>query len=251
MENNRSESWLIAMQEMLFHTAHQDGKLDISKLNEYQMHILNLIFIKAREDGKISPSTYALAQAGVEYGWLHRDRMLKTNHMTMKAISRKKCFVFRSTNDKFPNDNLNWFIYEDSIEEAWKRVGRKLANPPRPESYTSITFVGIKKLGFIHKNRGQTRFFIDREEVMSDDLIMVTYTFDEFVAYGISTGSNVHNGFPWSFKFCDISVTHETDELYLLNTLNETIHFAKGDTISVKKNGTVVVNHKSQQNEKA
>lgn len=65
------------------------------------------------------------------------------------------------------------------------------------------------------------------------------YDFDKFVSYGIAAGANVVNGMPWSFKFGDYPVTHENDNLYLIAYDNETIRFARGDTLDVSDLGIV------------
>lgn len=43
------------------------------------------------------------------------------------------------------------------------------------------------------------------------------YTWKEFIEYGKKHSENSVEGIPWSFKFKDFPVTHETDEKYLIN----------------------------------
>jgi len=47
------------------------------------------------------------------------------------------------------------------------------------------------------------------------EIVEIT-TFEEFVAYGLENGENVVGGVPWSFKFHGYTVTHETDQCYLI-----------------------------------
>lgn len=47
--------------------------------------------------------------------------------------------------------------------------------------------------------------------------IIEAITFDEFVEYGRENTDNIINGMPWSFEYNGHSVTHETNERYLIS----------------------------------
>lgn len=57
------------------------------------------------------------------------------------------------------------------------------------------------------------------------------FSFEEFIAYGIEVGGNIVNGMPWSFQFEGRPVTHENDNVYLINDGNRTLRFNRGDTL--------------------
>jgi hypothetical protein len=62
-----------------------------------------------------------------------------------------------------------------------------------------------------------------------------TFTFEQFIQYGIEAGGNIVNGMPWSFTFNGFPVTHETDDAYLicLPAYPHDFRFERGQTITV------------------
>lgn len=56
-------------------------------------------------------------------------------------------------------------------------------------------------------------------------------TFDELVAYGKASGANLVRGMPWSFTYNGCPITHETDDCYLIPTLEGTMQFKRGDML--------------------
>jgi hypothetical protein len=72
---------------------------------------------------------------------------------------------------------------------------------------------------------------------------MKSFTFDEFVHYGVHHGGNVVNGMPWSFRFYGYAVTHENDNCYLImcyqQGVSNDIAFERGDILIVENDGTL------------
>lgn len=56
-------------------------------------------------------------------------------------------------------------------------------------------------------------------------VIIEAITFDEFIEYGKAHGANIVNGMPWSFEYNGHSVTHETDERYIIPTIGGFYNF--------------------------
>jgi hypothetical protein len=53
-------------------------------------------------------------------------------------------------------------------------------------------------------------------------------TFDELVAHGIAAGARCERGMPWSFEYKGQPITHESDDCYLIPTLEGTMRFERG-----------------------
>lgn len=63
---------------------------------------------------------------------------------------------------------------------------------------------------------------------------MLTLTFKQFIDYGLKNTENIINGYPWLFELLNIPVSHERDDLYLLNLSNGiTLHFHEYETICI------------------
>lgn len=61
--------------------------------------------------------------------------------------------------------------------------------------------------------------------------------FDGLIKHGIDNGANIVNGIPWSWKINGKTVTHERDDLYLIECTTGTERFEKGDQIRAVTNG--------------
>lgn len=68
-------------------------------------------------------------------------------------------------------------------------------------------------------------------------MIVEAITFDELIKYGLTKTTNVYNNMPWSFDYEGISVTHETDDCYIIGG---TARFTKNDLLVVK-NGEISI----------
>ena len=66
---------------------------------------------------------------------------------------------------------------------------------------------------------------------VKDSHVVTAITFAEFIRYGIINDANIVNGIPWSFKYKGWSVSHETDERYLINTPEGAINFTPNDML--------------------
>jgi hypothetical protein len=62
-------------------------------------------------------------------------------------------------------------------------------------------------------------------------VVIEAITFDELVAHGVASGANVVGGMPWSFAYQGQPITHETDDCYLIPTLEGTMRFERGDML--------------------
>lgn len=70
-------------------------------------------------------------------------------------------------------------------------------------------------------------------------VVIEAITFQEFIEYGKNNGANIVNGMPWSFKYNGHPITHETDERYLILTLEGTMDFTPQDMLITGVNGEI------------
>ena len=64
-------------------------------------------------------------------------------------------------------------------------------------------------------------------------------TFDELVEFGKEHKANIVNGKPWSFDYYKQPITHQTDECYLIPTLEGTMEMTPNDILITGVNGEV------------
>jgi hypothetical protein len=67
-----------------------------------------------------------------------------------------------------------------------------------------------------------------------------TWTFDQFVQYGIDAGTPLTNGMPWAFTFHGHPVTHENDQCYVVS--DGTAHglrFTPDNVLTVNPDGSI------------
>lgn len=62
-------------------------------------------------------------------------------------------------------------------------------------------------------------------------VVIEAITFEELVEHGMSTSSVLVSGLPWSFEYQGHAITHETDDCYLIPTLEGTMRFERGDML--------------------
>jgi len=70
-------------------------------------------------------------------------------------------------------------------------------------------------------------------------VIIEAITFDEFIAYGKANTDNIVEGMPWSFEYNGHPVTHETDTLYLIPTLEGVHNFTPEDMLITGVKGEI------------
>ena len=70
-------------------------------------------------------------------------------------------------------------------------------------------------------------------------VVIEAITFDELVAYGKTQTANIVAGMPWSFSYAGHPVTHETDDCYLIPTLEGTMKFQRGDMLITDVHGEI------------
>ena len=61
-------------------------------------------------------------------------------------------------------------------------------------------------------------------------------TFDEFIKYGEAHADNMVNGVPWSFKIRGCPVTHETNEHYIVETLEHEYDMTPKHVLVIEEN---------------
>lgn len=69
-------------------------------------------------------------------------------------------------------------------------------------------------------------------------MIVEAITFDELVAYGLTQTDNIYNNMPWSFKFMDVPITHETDDCYIIGGIER---LTRNQMLVIKDNELSVV----------
>jgi len=65
--------------------------------------------------------------------------------------------------------------------------------------------------------------------------------FDELIRHGRENGANIVNDMPWSWKINGKSVTHENNNLYLIETVEGSNHFEKGDYLIAFEHGLIIL----------
>ena len=58
-------------------------------------------------------------------------------------------------------------------------------------------------------------------------------TFDEFIKYGEEHSTNSVDGVVWSFEFNGHPVTHETDQCYIITTIDDMFSFTPDFVLAV------------------
>lgn len=70
-------------------------------------------------------------------------------------------------------------------------------------------------------------------------VVIEAITFDELVEYGKANGGNIVNGMPWSFDYQGQPITHETDNCYLIPTLEGVMRFERGEMLITGVKGEI------------
>ena len=65
-------------------------------------------------------------------------------------------------------------------------------------------------------------------------------TFEDFVEYGKQNSTNIaENGMPWSFDYKGHPISHETDEAYVIPTLEGTLLFTPKEVLITGVKGEI------------
>lgn len=72
-------------------------------------------------------------------------------------------------------------------------------------------------------------------------VVIEAITFDELVAHGKTVaGAHVHaDGMPWSFVYAGHPITHESNDCYLIPTLEGTMRMNRGDMLITGVKGEI------------
>lgn len=72
-------------------------------------------------------------------------------------------------------------------------------------------------------------------------VVVEAITFDELVIHGRmnTEPSNIINGMPWSFKYAGHPITHESDTVYIIPTLEGSMHFTPNDMLITGVKGEI------------
>ena len=70
-------------------------------------------------------------------------------------------------------------------------------------------------------------------------VVIEAITFDELVEHGKAQGAQLYNGMPWSFTYRGQPITHETDDCYLVPTLEGSMKFQRGDMLITGVKGEI------------
>jgi hypothetical protein len=69
--------------------------------------------------------------------------------------------------------------------------------------------------------------------------VIEALTFDEMVARGRESSTNIVNGMPWSFEINGHAVSHENDDCYVITTLEGTHHMTRADMLIIGVKGEI------------
>lgn len=70
-------------------------------------------------------------------------------------------------------------------------------------------------------------------------VVIEALTFDEMVERGRAATTNVVNGMPWSFDINGHPITHETDDIYLITTLEGIHKMTRADMLLIGVKGEI------------
>lgn len=70
-------------------------------------------------------------------------------------------------------------------------------------------------------------------------VVIEAITFDELVEHGRRTSANIVSGVPWSFTYQGQPITHETDDCYLIPTLEGVMRFERGEMLITGVKGEI------------
>lgn len=64
-------------------------------------------------------------------------------------------------------------------------------------------------------------------------------TFDDMVQYGLETGDSIVDGIPWSFKVNNHPITHCSNDMYLISTLEGDHWMKRNDYLCIGVRGEI------------
>jgi hypothetical protein len=70
-------------------------------------------------------------------------------------------------------------------------------------------------------------------------VVIEAITFDELVEYGRSTASTMQDGVPWAFTYAGKAISHETDDIYLIPTLEGIMKMGRDDILITGVKGEI------------
>ena len=70
-------------------------------------------------------------------------------------------------------------------------------------------------------------------------VVIEAITFDQLIQHGRESGAPLTNGMPWSFSYAGHPVTHETDNLYIIPTLEGHMAMGRGDMLITGVKGEI------------
>lgn len=76
-------------------------------------------------------------------------------------------------------------------------------------------------------------------------------SFKGLIEHGRNNGANIVNEMPWSWKINGKNVTHERDDLYLIECISGMVRFEQGDQIRAESKGLVYLPYSCTSGEHA
>lgn len=76
-------------------------------------------------------------------------------------------------------------------------------------------------------------------KVRKKPVVVEAISFEGLVEYGKTNDANIVNGMPWSFEYAGHWITHETDDCYLIPTLEGTMKMSRGDMLITGVKGEI------------
>lgn len=70
-------------------------------------------------------------------------------------------------------------------------------------------------------------------------VVITAITFDQLVAHGLTQTKAVANGLPWAFEYGGHPITHESDDCYLIPTLEGTMKMGRDDMLTTGVKGEI------------
>lgn len=70
-------------------------------------------------------------------------------------------------------------------------------------------------------------------------VVIEALTFDEFVEFGRSSGANIVDGMPWSFKMNGYAITHNSNTSYSIQTLEGFHNMTDKDMLIIGVKGEI------------
>jgi hypothetical protein len=134
--------------------------------------------------------------------------------------------------DNYDQDIGEYYARKDAERRIWPLEGYLLRQQLHDATMPEIENLDATEQPGLEAGNANTRW-------RKKPVVITAITFDQLVAHGIELGAALVNGMPWSFDYNGHPITHETDDCYLIPTLEGTMNFTRGDMLITGVKGEI------------